>query len=74
MLTPRIPPPFGIDPEKKRPEVKEDGLIKEFFTKPFALPVWLWNVFVIGLYLSVVVLVLQVAAIVVIGGLSLFLN
>ena len=53
---------------------RQRTLIKGFFTKPFALPVWLWNVFVIGLYLSVVVLVLQVAAIVVIGGLSLFLN
>ena len=66
--------PFNFEPQKERPKTQEGGLIREFFTTPYALPVWLWNVFVIGLYLSVIVFVLQIAAIVVIGGLSLFLN
>lgn len=73
MFVPDISP-FNSEPRKERPRTQEDGLIKEFLTKPYALPVWLWNIFVIGLYLSVIVFVLQIAAIVVVGGLSLFLN
>ena len=66
MFIPKVPP-MGSDTEKERPKPKQDSLIKEFRTIPFPLPIWLWNLFVIALYLAVVGLILQFAAILVIG-------
>ena len=45
-----------------------------FFTKPIPLPIWLWNILVIAIYLSVIVFVLQFAAVILVGVMSLFFS
>ena len=58
MFVPDISP-FSSEPQKERPRTQEDGLIKEFFTKPYALPVWLWNCLVIYISVSVAWFLIQ---------------
>ena len=50
------------------------SLVNDFLTKPIPLPVWLWNILVIAIYLGVIVFVLQFAAVIVLGIMSLFFS
>lgn len=70
--------PWNFRPYDDSPPRQSNAILKRivegFFTKPIALPVWLWNLFAIALYLSVIIAALQIIAMVVIGTRSLLLN
>lgn len=71
MFVPDISP-FNFEPQKERPRTQEDGLIKEFFTKPYALPVWLWNCLVIYIMISLAWFLIKIGVII-LAGLAFFL-
>ena len=50
------------------------SLINDFLTKPIPLPVWLWNILVIAIYLGVIVFVLRIATVILFGILVAFLG
>lgn len=50
------------------------SLVNDFLTKPIPLPIWLWNILVIAIYLGVIVFVLQFAAVILVGVMSLFFS
>ena len=52
--------------------VVHKSLVKIFLTEPFPLPIWIWNLLVIGIYLSIGLFAIQIVIILVFGILSLF--
>lgn len=72
MFVPDISP-FNFEPQKERPRTQEDGLIKEFFTKPYALPVWLWNCLVIYISISVAWFLIRIG-VTILAGLAFLLS
>ena len=48
------------------------SLVNDFLTKPIPLPIWLWNLIVIGIYLWVLYLLIAFAVILIVGIVSLF--
>ncbi len=42
-----------------RKQSSDSSLIKDFLTKPIPLPIWLWNLIVIAIYLSLLIFVIQ---------------
>lgn len=58
-------------PRKRLPD--GNNLIKDFFTKPIPLPVWLWNIIVVAIYLSLLVFAVQLG-LVILAGIILFVT
>ena len=50
------------------------SLVNDFLTKPIPLPVWLWNILVIAIYLGVIVFVLRIATVILFGIPAVFLG
>ena len=48
------------------------SLVNDFLTKPIPLPIWLWNLIVVGIYLWVLYLLIAFAVILIVGIVSLF--
>ncbi len=67
-------PQFDSEPEQERPKTDDGSLINDFLHEPIPLPIWLWNLLVIALYLTIAFFVLKVAAILVVGILALLFN
>lgn len=50
------------------------SLVNDFPTKPIPLPVWLWNILGIAIYLGVIVFVLRIATVILFGIPAVFLG
>ena len=50
------------------------SLVNDFLTKPIPLPIWLWNILVIAIYLGIILFVLQFATVILFGILAVFLG
>ena len=67
-------PPFNYnnkdgDRNSRRSQGSDKSLVKIFLTEPFPLPIWIWNLLVIGIYLSIGLFAIQIVIILVFGNL-----
>ena len=70
-------PPFNFnnkdgDRNSRRSQGSDKSLVKKFLTEPIPLPVWIWNLLVIAIYLSIGLFAIRFVIILVFGILSLF--
>ena len=68
--------PFNInnkdgDRNSRRSQGSDKSLVKIFLTEPFPLPIWIWNLLVIAIYLPIGLFAIQIVIILVFGILSL---
>ena len=62
-----------IDEQSVQPNQRtENSLIRDFLTKPIPLPIWLWNLLVIILYISIGWTVIRIGIVILFGFASLF--
>ena len=70
--------PYNFQPkhdqqdQHPQPKTTIKSIFKDFTTKPIPLPIWLWNLIVIGIYLWVGYLLIAFAVILLVGIASLF--
>ena len=65
-------PKHGQKVQHPQPKTTIKTIFKDFTTKPIPLPIWLWNLIVIGIYLWVGYLLIAFAVILLVGVASLF--
>ena len=66
--------PYNFQPNQDKhphPKTTIKTIFKDFTTKPIPLPIWLWNLIVIGIYLWVGYLFITFAVILLVGIASL---
>ena len=57
-----------VDGQSVQPHHKtENSLLRDFVTKPIPLPIWLWNLLVIGLYISIGWFVIRIGIVILFG-------
>ncbi len=71
MFFPNLPPQPNQE-HRQQPKTTVKSLVKDFTTKPIPLPIWLWNLIVIGIYLWVGYILISFAVILLVGFVSLF--
>ena len=71
MFFPNFPPQLSQE-DPLQPKTTVKSLFTDFTTKPIPLPIWLWNLIVIGIYLWVGYLLISFAVILLVGIVSLF--
>ena len=65
----KTPPKQDQHPQ---PKTTIKSIFTDFTTKPIPLPIWLWNLIVIAIYLWIGYLVISFAIILLVGIVSLF--
>ena len=68
--------PDDDESQPTQPKTTIKSIFRDFTTKPIPLPIWLWNLIVIAIYLSVIVFAIQISlallAGIILGIISLF--
>ncbi len=67
--------PYNFQPkhdQHPQPKTTIKSIFTDFTTKPIPLPIWLWNLIAIGIYLWVGYLLIAFAVILLVGIVSLF--